>query len=197
MRVMLILLWLMLPVLAGIYHLGPGQEKLVLDDAARQLKLARQFAASEEWTQAVKCYERALELAPGERSDDTRRIRLERDKAQMLAKALPQAHQDLKALVDELQAEADADESLLSDARAALANAQYYMTWLMRLEGVPRELWEPEIESSRQLNCLLAESSAAAGDSEAAQRHREDLEASIRLARLDDAELQGLPLPSQ
>ena len=115
----------------------------------------------------------------------------------LLAQALPQAHQDLKALVDELQAEPDSDVAFLNDARAALANSQYYMTWLMRLEGVPRDLWEPEIESSRQLNCMLAESSEAAGDLSEAQRHREDLEASIRLARLDDTELQGLPLPSQ
>ena len=114
-----------------------------------------------------------------------------------MAQALPQAHQDLKALVDELQAEPDSDVAFLNDARAALANSQYYMTWLMRLEGVPRDLWEPEIESSRQLNCMLAESSEAAGDLSEAQRHREDLEASIRLARLDDTELQGLPLPSQ
>lgn len=197
MRVMIILLWLMLPVLVGIYHLGPGQEKLVLDDAAQQLKQARQFAAAEDWPQAVAAYEQALELVPGERVDDIRHIRLERAKAQLLAQALPQAHQDLKALVDELQAEPDSDIAFLNDARAALANSQYYMTWLMRLEGVPRDLWEPEIESSRQLNCLLAESSAAAGDATAAERHREDLEASIRLARLDDAELQGLPLPSQ
>lgn len=197
MRVVFILLWLMVPVLAGIYHLGPGQEKLVLDDAARQLKQARQFAASEDWAKAVECFTQALELLPGERLDDARRIRLERAKAQMHAQALPVAHQELKAIVDELLADADADAALLNDARAALANAQYYMTWLMRLEGVPRELWEPEIESSRQLNCLLAEASEAAGDADAAQRHREDLEASIRLARLDDAELQGLPLPSQ
>ena len=27
----------------------------------------------------------------------------------------------------------------LDDARGALANAQYYSTWLLRLEGAPRE----------------------------------------------------------
>ena len=49
------------------------------------------------------------------------------------------------------------NRGLLADARGALANAQYYTTWLMRLEGLPREEWQPEIEASRQNYKLLAE----------------------------------------
>ena len=115
----------------------------------------------------------------------------------MLAKQLPVAHQDLAGLVDELKDDARADPKLLAEARSALANAQYYMTWLMRLEGLPREAWEPEIEAARQTYRLLAEQAASAGDEKAASRNRDDLESAIRLARLDLGELQGLPLPSQ
>jgi hypothetical protein len=71
------------------------------------------------------------------------------------------------------------------------------MTWLMRLEGQPRERWEREIEASRQTYRLLAEQSERCGNVEAAKKNREDLESAIRLARLDLGELQGLPLPSQ
>jgi hypothetical protein len=67
----------------------------------------------------------------------------------------------------------------------------------MRLEGSPREDWEPEIEAARQNFSLLAEQSVEQGDSNAAKRHEEDLESSIRLARMDLPELQGVPLPSQ
>ena len=85
----------------------------------------------------------------------------------------------------------------MADARGALANAQYYTTWLMRLEGLSREEWEPEIEASRQNYKLLAEHAEEAGDEAAAEQARSDLESSIRLARMDLDELQGLPLPSQ
>ena len=125
-----------------------------------------------------------------------RRVRLERAKAQMLARQLPAAHADLKALVEELK-DGGTDGVLLTEAREALANSQYYMTWLMRLEGQPRDLWEPEIESARQTYRLLAERASAQGDDTAAKKNREDLEASVRLARMDLGEFQGLPLPSQ
>jgi hypothetical protein len=67
----------------------------------------------------------------------------------------------------------------------------------MRLEGAPRQQWEPEIEGSRQLYRLLAEKTLEQGDTQAASQHQKDLEAAIRLARLDLSQLQALPLPSQ
>jgi len=197
MRILMLLVWLALPVLVGVYHLGPGQEQMVLDDAGRRMREAERHVADEQWEEAVASLEAALELLPPDRESVARKLRLERAKAQMLARKLPEAHQELKALVDELEADPAADPQLLADSRCALANAQYYMTWLMRLEGVPRDQWEPEVESSRQLYRLLAQASREAGDERAACRHEEDLEATIRLARMDLSELQGLPLPSQ
>ena len=44
----------------------------------------------------------------------------------------------------------DTDPKLIAETKSTLANAQYYITWLMRLEGHSRETWEPVIESSRQ-----------------------------------------------
>ncbi len=86
---------------------------------------------------------------------------------------------------------------LIAHTRAALANSQYYMTWLMRLEGLAKEVWEPEIESARQHFRVLGEEARQNGDLRLAKISDEDLEAAIRLSRLDLAELQGLPLPSQ
>ena len=100
-------------------------------------------------------------------------------------------------MVDELKDDDAADPELLRETRDAYANSQYYMTWLMRLEGLKREAWEPEIEAARQTYRLLAEQAEASGDDDAAKKSREDLESSIRLARMDLSELQGLPLPSQ
>jgi hypothetical protein len=115
----------------------------------------------------------------------------------MLARELPEASVDLKSLVEEIQDDPKADPLLLADAREAMANSQYYMTWLMRLEGMARAEWEPEIESARQIYRLLAEQAQKANDKSLTARHSEDLESAIRLARMEPGDLQGLALPKQ
>ena len=197
MRKLVLLAWLMLPVLVGFYHAGPGQERALLDDVGRVLKAADGNVAAGQWSEAIDNYEQALSLLPADRVAESRRIRLERNKAQMMDKQLPSAHEELKSLVEELKADSTASPELLADARSTLANSQYYMTWLMRLEGQPRDRWEPEIESARQTYRLLAEQSLASGKESSARKHREDLESAVRLARMDLSDLQGLPLPSQ
>ena len=197
MRKVILLAWLMLPVLAGFYHAGPGQEKSLLDDVSVILAEADRHAAAQQWADAETKYEQALNLLPADRVHESRQVRLERAKAQMFVKKLPEAHQELKALVDELKQDENADGQLLAGAREALANSQYYMTWLMRLEGQPKDVWEPEIEASRQTYRLLAEQARKTGNAKSEQKNREDLESAIRLARMDLSDLQGLPLPSQ
>ena len=197
MRMLLLIGWLMLPAGLAAYHYGPGQEQLRLDDVAALLSEADRHAAAEEWADAAELYDKALRLLPADRVQDSRRIRLEKAKAQMLARQLPEAHADLKALVDELTRADKGDAKLLAESQSALANSQYYMTWLMRLEGQPRDMWEPEIEAARQTYRMLAEQAESRGDAKASRKCEEDLESAVRLARMDLGELQGLPLPSQ
>ena len=197
MRLPLILAWLLLPVLVGAYHYGPGQRKVELDKADTFLRQASTDIKSEEWEAAIEKFDQALALIPKEKTNEIRRVRLEKAKAQMMAKQLPVANGDLKAVLDEMLDDESADQELLGEVRDALANSQYYMTWLMRLEGLKREAWEPEIEAARQTYRLLAEQAEAAGETAKASKAKEDLESTIRLARMDLSELQGLPLPSQ
>jgi hypothetical protein len=197
MRILVLAVWVLLLPVAFAYHLGPGQTRKTLDATAAKLAEADRLAAEKDYTAAVDLYDEALKLLPVERKTDGRKIRLERAKAMMLARKLPEAHADLKYLVDELQDDPAADPTLLAEARSVMANSQYYMTWLMRLEGLGRDVWEPEIESARQTYKLLAEQAEQRGDASAAKTHREDLESAIRLARLDLSDLEGLPLPSQ
>jgi hypothetical protein len=197
MRTLLIAAWLLLPVGFGIWHYGPGQERVQLDEVARLLAEAERAAAAGEWAAAAAGYDEALKLLPPAKVAEARRVRLERAKAWMLSSQLPAAHADLKTLCEELQDDTGAPPKLLAEARSALAQSQYYMTWLMRLEGLPEDVWGPEIEAARQQYRLLAEQAESAGDGEAAGKCRADLESAVRLARLDLSELQGLPLPSQ
>jgi len=206
MRKLLLTVWCLLPVGAGAYHFGPGQDQLLLDDAGRKMDAAERHvlraqelaategdaAAAVAWAEAETAWGEALELLPEERVHERRQVRLERAKAQMFLSQLPSANRDLQGLVQELAADPEADAALLRDARRTLANSEYYMTWLLRLEGAGRDKWEPRIESARQNLKLVA---GEAGDESAAVQ--EDLEAVVRLARMDLDELQGLPLPSQ
>lgn len=211
MKKLLVCAWLLVPVGAAAYHYGPGQTDLAADHAAaaaeRGCALAREAAAIQErdgdlpskgtWVQAEEAFAEALEFLPAERVAEGHALRLERAKAQMMVSQLPEARRDLEGLVEELASDPSADPVVLADARSTLANAQYYTTWLMRLEGLPREEWEREIEASRQTFKLLAEQAESAGDLAAAERAKENLESSIRLARMELQELQGMPLPCQ
>ena len=197
LRILLLTGWLLVPLGAWAYHQGPGQTQKKLDLAAAHLAAADAAVAEEDYDAAIAEYDDALKALPEGRTAEARKIRLAKAKAQMLAHKLPDAHADLKTLVDEIAADAGADPALLRDARATLANSQYYTTWLMRLEGLGQDEWEPEVEAARQTLKLLAADAEARGDAAAARKYREDLEATVRLARMDLGELQGLPLPKQ
>jgi tetratricopeptide (TPR) repeat protein len=179
------------------YHYGPGQARMTVDDAGAELELGEQYAREQLWDEAIEKFDRVLQLLPKDKIAEMRKVRLAKAKAQMLAHQLPSAHQDLNALVDEMTDDQSAEPEVMKEARSALANSQYYLTWLMRLEGVGEETWGPEIEAARQTYRLLAEDAVKSGDAAFGRKVSEDLESTIRLARMDLGELQGLPLPSQ
>lgn len=198
-RNLLLVGWLALPIGAWAFHEGPGQDLVALEDADAVLVAAAAAAADGDWRDAAKRYEEALQLLPASLADGPMRFlfdrtRLELNKARMLASELPTAREELGAMVADLEQQPSADPTLLADARQQLARAQFYTTWLMRLEGLTREQWEPEIEAARQNYRLLAEQAA---DGAVAAAHQQDLEAAIRLSRLEIEDLQGLPLPSE
>lgn len=194
MRIIFITLWCLLPVAFAAYHFGPGQEQLKFDHSESLLSEARAAVAEEDWSKAVESYQTALAKLPKDQVELSRRIRLEAAKAKMQNRQLPVAREELEGLVHEMDDDKNADPALRDQARAALANSRYYMTYLMKLEGLPDAAWMPEIEAARQEYKLLAQNST---DSKFAAQCTDDLESSIRLARMDPAELYGLPIPSQ
>ena len=197
MRTLLFVVWMLIPVGALAYHLGPGQGDLKSDRAAQLLAQADSWVAEEQWPKAIENYKEALGLLPEDDLATQRKTRLELAKCEIHNSGLPQANEDLKVLVQELMDDPESDPQILSESRIALANSQFYITWLMRLEGRPQEAWEPEITSSQQIYRLLAEQSEDGLDSDVVLKRKSDLESSVKLARMDIGELQGLPLPSQ
>ena len=216
MRTLILTAWLLVPLAVVAYHYGPGQKHMVVDDVGRLLKLAEAHAAAGQQLEAIDAYKQALTIMPEKMVDKQQRVRLEMAKLQMTSQMLPDAYLGLTALVEELRDDSQADPQFTREAQAALANSQYYLTWLLRLEGAPREVWEPEIEAARQTFREMAEDTAKedtakedtakedtaktegkSDKSPKAKQYREDLEAVVRLARMDLDELQGLSLPCQ
>lgn len=197
MRGILLSAWLLVPAAVAAYHYGPGQQRMSIDGAAYQLREADRLVAAAKWPQAIAAYDDALAVLPANQVDASRRARLERAKAKLEVGRLPEAYDELFELTNEIAPDESTPADLRTETRDAMASVQYYLTWLMRLEGEPREKWEPEIEAARQNYRLLAEQSTAAGETDAAATHSQDLEAAIRLARMDISELQALPLPKQ
>jgi len=127
----------------------------------------------------------------------SRRIRLEKAKAQMMASQLPEARESLVALMDEVSGDEQSEAALGDEVRQSLANAEFYLTWLMRLEGVDEATWRRHAESARQHYGFLATQPTTPDKESTRAQHQRDLESAIQLARMDLGDLQGLPLPSQ
>lgn len=215
MKLTLIILWLSVPALWAAWHYGPGQEALKRDKSDAALAAAKAAAARGDSETAIESYDAALAALPKEETAQAYRLRLAKCQAQLAGQQLPEANRDLEILLNDLNADPAAPAGLVDGTQEALANTGYYMTWLMRLEGQPREAWEPEIEKSRQNFRHLAEKASAAaaaatsasagvttsgtGNPASADQERlqKNLENTLRLAQMDLTELQGLPLPSQ
>ncbi|HEU4339413.1 MAG TPA: hypothetical protein VFS19_05035 [Planctomycetota bacterium] len=198
MRSALIIAWIVAPLAAGAVHFyGPGQKWKDRDELAGILAKADALSASKDYAAAIEQYDLALQKATPDRKDLVRRLRLAKSHAMTYVGRLPEANEELESLLDDVSRDPKADSKLVDETRTALAASQHYMTWLLRLEGFPRTEWEPYIEGARQNFKVLAEGAENRGDAAAAKRMKEDLDSSIRLARMDLSDLQALPLPSQ
>lgn len=197
MKILILTLWCLVPIGLLAYHYGPGREKIALDETALVLAEAAQLSSEENWTAVIEAYELSLSKLPKDRIAEARRIRLELAKARMEASELPKAREELATLVEEITTDPNTDPALRDEAISTLATSRFYMTYLMKLEGLPDNEWEPEIEAARQEQKLLVQRATDAGDTEAAAKHADDLEATIRLARMDPEELYGKAIPKQ
>ena len=193
MKLTFLLCWLCAPVVWAAWHFGPGQEAIKRDQSDKALATARQAVAVKDFAVAIEGYDAALAALPKEEVAQARRIRLARVKAQIDNHQLPDAHRDLQSLYQELSEDPKAEPGVMNGVREALAEAMYYNTWLMRLEGQTREVWEPEIEGARQHFRHLAEQGSRVMTAADQKRCQVSLESAIKLARMDLAELQGLP----
>jgi len=189
-----ILLWALAPVALLAYHYGPGQNGLAREDAKASIQAALDFEAGQQWQQAIDAYNEALATLPNTETAKRQQLQLARANARIYIGELPEAMLSMQHLLDET-AKGD-DRELESKVRSSLASAQYYTGWLMRLELAEKKEWKEPLEKARQNFRLLAEQTAKT-DAKASEDHQKNLEAVVRLARMDLSEVQALPLPKK
>lgn len=192
-KTILFCIWLLVPVVLLAYHYGPGQSRLAMDRAAGKIAEARAFEAQEDWDSASAAWSEALAATPMDQSAARFQLRLAQARTRLWTGDLPEAITDLEALLTEAQ-RSGAGKEFQTELRATLAGGQYYEGWLMRLEGAAADEWLQPVEGARQNFRLLAENTS---DAKLAADYKMNLEATIRLARMDLSELQGQPLPKK
>ena len=188
--------WLLVPIALLAVHYGPGQRGVARDQASEKINAARAAETEESWDAAVQLYADAVAALPATDLKQRYQLRLAQANARIMTGELPEAKADLEGLLADAQ-KSSVSADLIAEIRSGLATAEYYAGWLMRLEGAATEEWMAETESSRQHFRLLAEQSSKAPLLASAADYQKNLEAVIRLQRMDLSELKGLPLPKQ
>lgn len=193
-------LWAFLPLVALAIHFGPGQVLWAKDQAAGHISAAEQARQraktaedGQDWLAAAEQYAAARVLLPEDDIQGRAKLELAEAKARLEGGELVEAVKQLEVLFEKQSALPNPDQSLLKDARAAIAEGAYYSAWTMRLEGASADEWKPETEKARQHYRYLAESATG----EEATKYKENLETTIRLEQMDLSELQSLPLPKK
>ena len=191
---LLIFLWALAPVALLAYHFGPGQAGLAREEAKASIRAALDFEAGQQWQQAIDAYNEALATLPDTETAKRQQLQLARANARIYVGELPEAMLAMEHLLNETAKSSDSE--LESKVRSSLASAQYYTGWLMRLELAEKKEWKEPLEKARQNFRLLAEQTAKT-DATASEDHQKNLEAVVRLARMDLSEVQALPLPKK
>ncbi len=194
MKTLLAIFWTLLPVAAVAWHYGPGRAQLARDRAGEQIRSARTAAGEDDRDRAALLYAAAANALPEQDRADRNRLELAQACNRIRAGQMVEGQEQLEELLAELEEGGQSDPDLAASVRHELATASYYAAWLMRLEGATAEEWKPETERARQQFRLLAERSQQAGDG-SEESFKENLEATIRLERMDLSVLKARPLP--
>src|SRR5687767_4602632 len=132
-KTLLLSLWLLAPVMLLAYHYGPGQARLAQDRAADKIAEARAFEAKQDWVAARQAWGEALSALPADKTSARLQVQLAQARPRMYIGELPEAIDDMEALLTEAQT-ARMAKAFQQEVRGTLAGAQYYAAWLMRLE---------------------------------------------------------------
>lgn len=196
MKKHLVLLWLLLPLPLVVLHFGRGQQWLARDKAYALVKQAEAAEEAADWPRADQLYRTAARHLSGDSPELRLRLELSQVRTRFrMGDAVAAIDTAERLINDPGMASMPAD--FQRESRELAGRIHYYAGWVMRLEGASRDLWLEEVELARQNFRLLAEQSAAAGDSDYSAKQQENLESAVQLQRLSITELMARPLPQE
>jgi hypothetical protein len=201
----LLLVWMLLPIVVLIWHIGPGQDHLSSDRAGRHIRRADMAVTVGDWSAAAEAYVAAQAELPESATTQRCRLALSEATARIEAGQMTTGRELLEQLLKDMERDPAADENLMTSVRHELATAAYYEAWLARLQNASEEQWRPEIQLAQQQLRLLAQQAMRRAASEDnlrnADAHRRarifqrNLEAAVKLEQMDLVDLQNRPLP--
>jgi hypothetical protein len=207
MRAFIIMIWLMIPIGMAYHWFSPkGAACRQNDQVAKRWEQARETVraasaagekAGEErlLAEARGIYEEAIKLLPKgpESSIHRHRMALENSLVMIRQGFVEEGLEEIEGLMEVIRA-GDWPGSYEDDFRAAAAAGAYRAAAEMRMRGYRREEWAAVADDARQQYSMLAGKYETA-DPGTSRLLRQNLEASIRLVRMDLAFLEGDPLP--
>jgi hypothetical protein len=201
MRRWLLLLWMLLPLPAIVWHFGSGQQWLARDRAHTLLSKAQTAESRLAWSEAETFYREATShLGPSGANSEDKPLKTRLDMAMARVRYRQGGAVDSIDRMDRVLADPDfpkLPEDLQREARELAGRIHYYAAWVLRLEGAQRELWMEEAEFARQNFRMLAETSLAASRTNYSLIQQTNLESAIRLERMSLTELMARPLPEE
>jgi hypothetical protein len=221
MKKHLILIWLLCPIAFLYFHFTLGVRCNFENEVNQKLQACEEYETQNRWDEAIKKYDDVLLLISNFIQDEKKKseekkktvftenekeisrakrleiqVMLARAKALTNAKQISESANILGDILSYFNSKG-VDDSLTDEVRNNLAICQYYIAWHMRLEGMLRSDWFPELESSRQIFKYLAEKKRDSEDSELSLDFQKNLEAVIRMERMDLPTLRKMKLPKK
>jgi F0F1-type ATP synthase membrane subunit b/b' len=207
MRAFIIMIWLMIPIGMAYHCFSPeGAASRRQDAVSKRWDEARETvqAASEAGgkdeterllTEARIQYEEAIKMLPKSKENHIHRNQMALENALVMLKQglVEESLQEIEGLMEAIRA-GDWPESYEDNFRAVVAAGTYQAAVEMRMRGYNREEWASVADDARQQYCMLA-GKYEAMDSASSRVLKRNLEATLRLVRMDLAFLEGAPLP--
>jgi tetratricopeptide (TPR) repeat protein len=193
MKKYFLFLWLSLPVLWAYFHYGEGQRYVLQDHVAEIKKRADLLNEAGQWQESLKLYDEALLLLENQNLDRAESaLRLAKSKVYLNNKQIVKATEEVESLMEMIyDKEIHLNKIDEDKVRASLGHSLYYMAWHMRGEGVAKQYWKKELESSRQHLRFLSEENLASSE------RLYNLQAAIALAKVDRKKLNLEALPKE
>lgn len=190
-----VLCWCLAPLLAVLVHLAFGSKLSRAETASKQRQAAVEIEQQGKYDEAARLYQNAKQAAHP--SDFPLRARLAVDIARtaILSGAPLEGSQQMEQLLDILKKQRPR-LSIEEEAKATRALGLYFAAYALRLDSPAPEAWNREAEDARRLFLELHDSAKAQSRSGDTLFYGRNLEASITLARLRQAELASAPTPA-